>query len=170
MMKNNSTLTPPWENYRNLVEAFFEFDDDILVEKKILDEGGEKHILVVVGDHNKFEALDKILTKKIVFGNITVIVDLYDAENDTDNSIDVATIEAAFQGNMMVDKLVNDEDATGTNYCYVVFDDSDLIQFYSDDLTDYHGNTTILPEHAAKKLFNVPWNIQFCTRDRKVNQ
>ena len=163
-MTKNTKLSAPWETYRKMLEGFFDFDEDVIVNK-IVTQNGEKHIPIEVSNHKKFLALDKILTKKVVYGDTIVVIDLYDEENGETNDITMEVIKAAFESNFMVDKFVTNTDDAGTDHNYVVLANDELVQFFNDNMADYYGNTTMLPEEVAKIIFNTPWNIQFCTRN-----
>lgn len=168
-MKNEKlTLATPWMTYKKMLDAMFQYDADVIVGD-IEDEGTVKRIAVEVKNHKKFLALSKIINTRVVYGNITVAVDLYDEENKLKEDVNLDTIKDAFEGNEMVDDVKVLTDVVGTDHIFVVFDNTEIIQFFNDNLTDYCGNYTGLPEDVARQLFNTPWGIQFCTKDLREN-
>lgn len=169
-MKKNLKLQTPWVTYQKMLKSFFEYDDDLEVGEIEEEEGGIIHIPVEVRSHKKFVALQKIMNTRVVFGNITVFVDLYDEENEAeDEETTFDTVKDALGSNVMIESFKTIIDNVGVEHGYIVFDNKEIIQFPDDNLTDYWGNFNALPQDVAKKLFNLPWYIQFCTKDLKEN-
>ena len=168
-MKKNFKLQTPWVTYQKMLNAFFKYDDDVNVGEIDGEESGIIHIPVEIMNHKKFLALQKILNTRIVFGNITVFVDLYDEENGEQEEITFDTVKQAFDGNGMVDDFKVITDNVGVEHGYVIFDNTEIIQFQNDNLMDCWGNYNALPQDVAKQLFNLPWIIQFCTKDFREN-
>ena len=60
-------------------------------------------------------------------------------------------------------------DVTGTHNGYVVFE-PEIIQFYDDNLSDYHRNWSGLAQNIARELFDdAAHGVYFCTADIREN-
>ena len=167
-MTDKLKLASPWSTYQSELAKMFENDKDIEVSEIQDGRGAHKHVAVVVRNHKKCMALSQILKDSVIFGNIVLHIDLYDAENQEidDYETEAELFRQAFEGNDIVKDVVEETDFTGTKHCYIVMR-SKPIQFYNDDLTDYKGNFNALPEDVARELFYAEWSTQFSTEEVK---
>jgi len=166
---NNFKLEAPWYTYQKKVKAMFDRDPDINVGEVYQRENGKDYGFDVdVRNHEKYLALDRVLNRVKIFGNVTLFIALYDEENTlTDEA--VAVYKTIFKGNPIVRKIEDVVDPTGTHHGYVVFN-PEVIQFYDDDLSDYRRNWTGLAQNIARELFDdAAHGVCFCTADVREN-
>lgn len=156
----NVKLEAPWERYRKMVDALFKADDKVQVSDIESDDGG--YVLsVLVYDHEKFLALDRALRKKVVFGNVTLHVDVYDMENEASDGL--ALFREVFRDNPIAQEIVSRKDRAGVDWDFVCFRPQ-VVQFFDDDLTDINGNFTGLAEDIAREVFaGNERGVNFCT-------
>ena len=155
-------LEAPWETWCKELKAMFEHDNDIAVSEIYEPENGmdtDYAVAVMVHNHEKFLALDRLMPRMKSFGNVTLGIDLFDEEN---NEVDVASLfRALFKGNPIVDSIQTRTDQTGTDWNYVLFK-PDVIQFFDDDISDYNGLWSGLAEDIARDVFDGR-GVCFCT-------
>lgn len=162
----------PWVIYYREVQALFAKDGNIRV---FLNE--EKHELdIYVDGQAKADALTKLFPTEKIFGNVTLKVKVIPSNdegegrgrvntyrNSSVNHSDIfMTFCVAFSGNTALDFV---EEATvpgGMKVCYVVFM-KDVVQFFSDDLTDYFGMTSTLYQNIAKDVFKEDLGVFYST-------
>ena len=159
-------LEAPWDTFVKKVKALFENDPDIFVSDIYEPEDGltDYSFAIQVRNHEKFIALDRLLTKVKTFGNVTLGVDLFDEENaETDV---VGLFKTLFEGNPIVDSIQTRTDPAGGEMNYVLFK-PEVIQFFDDDLTDYNGNWNGLAEEIALDVFEESSRgVNFCTAQK----
>lgn len=160
----------PWVIYYREVQALFAKDSSIRV---FLNE--EKYELdIYVDGQDKADALTKLLSTEKIFGNVTLKVNVIPSNGDgrgrvntylksSVNHSDIyVAFRAAFSGNTALDFV---EEATvpgGMKVCYVVFM-KEVVQFFSDDLTDYFGMTSTLYQNIAKDVFKEDLGVFYST-------
>jgi len=165
----NLKLSPPWYTYQKMTKALFERDPDITVGEIYKHSNGTDYAFdIEVRNHEKYLALDRVLNRVKLFGNVGLFITLYDEENSLgDEAINV--YRAIFDGNPIVRSVEDEVDFTGTHNGYVVFE-PEIIQFFNDDLSDYHRNWTGLAQNIARELFDdAAHGIRFCTADVREN-
>lgn len=150
MEKKAMKLSAPWYQYRNELAGLFELDKQVHVST-IKSYNGGGIITVSVTNHEKADALSKIITSKKDFGNYRLDVKVQDATT-VEKEADI--LRAAFAHNRRVRGVRTEEDATGTEWVYLVME-PDVIQFLSDNLSDYHHNTTLLSANAAEDVLSL---------------
>ena len=157
-------LEAPWYTYQKKVKALFERDPAINVGEIIEPEKGEADFVfdIEVLDHDKFQALDRVLPKCVQFGNVILAINLYDEENGTADATEL--YKTIFKGNPIVKDVILAQDYTGTQHGFVLFQ-PEVIQFYDDDLNDYNGNWSGLAQDIAREVFcdATAHGILFCT-------
>ena len=167
----------PWVIYYREVQALFAKDSRIRV---FLNE--EKHELDIYVDwQDKADALTKLLPTEKVFGNVTLKVNVIPSNEDSrvranmcrNSSVNHSDIYAAFRvaffGNTALDFV---EEATvpgGMKVCYVVFM-KEVVQFFSDDLTDYFGIMSTLYQNIAKDVFKEDLGVFYSTTTNYKNE
>ena len=138
----NLKLTAPWYEHQKKLAAMFELDEEVSVSP-VSDAAPEndysKNISVMVSNHAKAAALGKILKKSVEFGGVTLNVTVVDVSAE-ETPAELA--KAAFAYNRMVHDVRTDTDAAGAEHTYVIFE-SDVMQFFNDDLSDYQGNFNV---------------------------
>lgn len=167
---NMFKLEAPWYNYQKKVKAMFDRDPDITVGDIYQKENGKDFGFdVEVRNHEKYLALDRVLNRVKIFGNVALFITLFDEENSLEDEA-IAVYKAIFKDNPIVRSIEDVVDVTGTHHGYVVFE-PEIIQFYDDDLSDYHRNWTGLAQNIARELFDdAAHGVYFCTADIRENE
>ena len=152
-------LSPPWDIYFRKVEALFAQDPQIEVRM----DDDNKELIITVANHEKADAIEKLLPKVKDFGNIqlkiTVVCNIND-ENVEPTKADL--IEKAFKGNKALKYVTSSSLPFQQGFDFAVFENT-VVQFYTDDLSDLHGVCSTLYQDIAKRLFEGCEGIYFCT-------
>ena len=160
---NDTGLIAPWYAYQKQVNALFEHDGQILVgEIYQQDNGVDYGFDIEVLSHEKYLALDRVLSRFKLFGNVALTITLYDEENDAgDEAVNI--YRTIFEGNPIVESIEDVVDPAGVHHGYVVFR-PEVIQFYTDDLRDINGNWSGLAQDIAREIFDdTAHGLNFCT-------
>ena len=150
---NELTLEAPWNTYRKMINALFKYDPEIEVGDVVDTIGIESvdyTISIKVRNHRKFEALQKLLPDRKVFGSVVVAIYLYDMENDKKNDIEM--FKDLFRDNPIVSNFEKIKLPDGSERNFVCFR-PEVIQFYDDDISDCYGNYNGLAEDIARAVF-----------------
>lgn len=150
---NELTLEAPWNTYRKMINALFEYDPEIEVGDVVSASGvesAEYNISIKVRNHRKFEALQKLLPNRKVFGSVVVAIYIYDMENKEKNDIDV--FKDLFRDNPIVSNYEKVKLPDGSERNFVCFQPQ-VIQFFDDDISDCYGNFNGLAEDIARAVF-----------------
>lgn len=171
MEKSNVSISPPWCEYAEKLKALFKGDPRVSVgEIGDTQTPGHKALSIEVLTHKKFVALEKILPKKVTFGNISLEILLFDKENTTPEDNIYALYKDAFAGNYAVEKVIETTDATGLPHLYICFK-PEVVQFYNDNMGDYYGNWNGLAQDIAREVFDkAPLGVHFCTAEMRTNE
>ena len=150
-------LAAPWTNFLNMIKAMFKKDDEVTVD---YNEETQK-IKILVDNPDKAEALTKLLPTHKTFGNVVLQIEVI-PENSETNELETL-MKRAFSGNGAVKDIIT-TDLTPLSFgaVYTLFA-KEVVQFFNDDLTDYHGECSTLYEDIAREIFNVPEGVFFCT-------
>lgn len=160
----NFVIEAPWETYNKKIKALFEKDPDITVGDIYDGDGDTTYAFdIEVNNHEKYVALDRLISGVKEFGNVTVGITLYDEENEVSDILDL--YKTLFKGNPIVKEIQTATDPTGTEWDYVLFV-PEVVQFPDDDLTDYNGNWNGLAEDIAREFF-VDRGVNFCTAQKE---
>lgn len=164
----NLRLEAPWYTYQKKLFALFERDPDILVGDLIQNDDSDSDyvINIEVMNHEKFEALDRVLPTYKYYGNVSVRILLYDEENnDVMPGIDL--YETIFKDNPILEDIRTLKDASGFDHGYVRFK-PEVVQFFDDNISDYNGNWSGLAADIAKEVFeNDSTGMHFCTASKE---
>lgn len=144
-MAKNLKLSAPWETLHHEIVELFKGDEDVQIS---FDEENYIIKLHVIGER-KAAALDELLPKEKVFGNVTVKIEVIPANMSDERLIHL--IKDAFDGNPNVDEIVTLPLPTGDTVNYVLFS-PEVVQFFNDDISDPRGLETTLCEKIAKDL------------------
>ena len=157
-------IEAPWYTFRKKLNALFQEDPDIIVGEVYETEDGliPFGIDIEVLDHDKYVALDRILPKVKIFGNVNVGITLFDEENTCDADVGIGLFETIFRGNPIVKDIKAVEDFTDTKHGFVRFR-PEVVQFFIDDISDYNGNWSGLAQDIAREVFGDARGIHFCT-------
>ena len=160
------SLEAPWYSYCKKLQALFKLDDDIEVGDVIdlQDDEYSFGIGIEVRNHEKFQALSRLMPEKVTFGNVNVRLDIFDEENVDIPVDELSLFETLFDGNPLVKDIRSTVDQAGTKHSFVRFQ-PEVIQFFDDNLQDYNGNWTGLAQDIAREVFAHSPAVNFCTAD-----
>ena len=165
----NFKLEAPWYTYNKMVAKLFETDREVEVSEVIPGNDGGYSMTVVVSDHDKYIALDRVMPKKVEFGNITLNIVVKSSESNNAIEDYVELYKTVFKGNMLVKDFKVATDFSGFTHCFVRFW-PEVVQFFNDNTADYNGNWSGLAQDIAKEVFaDCPAGIHFCTADHREN-
>ena len=148
-------LSAPWEILYSELTAMFKNDSHV----RILFDKENYKISVYADDPAKSEALEKILKPVHHFGNITVYVSVVPPNGEGEKFIE--HWQAALDGNDACTDVVDVTCPFG-KFKYVVFE-NEVVQYFTDDMTDLHGNNSTLYQEIAKRIFKEEPGVYFCT-------
>ena len=153
---SNLDIAPPWVTYAERLNAFFKNDPDVRVE--LLE---DKHTVnLYVENAVKAEALANILVTEVVFGNVTLYINVIPANNAASQE---NFFRQALAGNEAVAAIENVDVVGGGQASYILFKPH-VVQYFNDNIADYHGITSTLYQDIAKEIFNLDApGIFFCT-------
>lgn len=163
-MEEKVGLSSPWDNFYKEVKVLFEYDPEVKV--KFNEEAEKKVIKLYVADTDKAMALEKLLPKEKVFGNIKVFISVIPPNSD---ELDTTTLfEKAFDKNSAFD-YVDVRKVFETDNVFVVFT-KEVVQYYNDDLGDANRLRSTLYQDIAKDVFKEIPNVHYCTNKCKTMQ
>ena len=154
-------LSSPWVIYYREVQALFAEDPSVHV---VYDEW-ENHIKLYVDKGDKAEALELLLPKEKMFGDVTVKLSIIPANNADGLFGDFNTGELysiAFYGNSAYAFSKTITGVFTNNLTYVVFKKK-VVQYYNDSLGDIYGQCSTLYQDIAKDVFGESEGLFFCT-------
>ena len=162
-------LQSPWVTYNNKIKALFANDEDISVSDVREDDDGVLTMAIGSSDYHKYVALDRVIAKRVEFGNVTLrikVVQLNHIETIEDT---VELYKTIFEGNKIVRDIRVLPDFTGTEHCFIRFN-PEVVQFFNDDISDYDGNWSGLAQDIAKEVFqDCAAGVHFCTANVHEN-
>lgn len=132
-------IEAPWENYFKKVYNLFVGDSEITIDNTLTDNGdGSFEFTISSKNGDKLNAIETLLGRGCSFGGVKVLIK-YGYENQKEkNWADI--YRTAFEGNPLFQEVVEcGMPMFGTN-TYAIFK-KDIITFYDDNLSDYHGNS-----------------------------
>ena len=157
-------LASPWVLYYQKVKALFGEDPDIHI---VLDDR-EMELKIYVDGEDKAGALEKILPSEQNWGNIsfkTVVI----PTSKFSLTLDYPKLTSwenifttIFYTNPHFSHCVYADRVLSNGLTYVVFK-NEVIQYYSDDLGDVNGITSVLAEDLARQLFIDIDGVFYCT-------
>lgn len=158
----------PWHDYRKMLKELFARDDEIEVgefEEAPGDDASTYILTVKVHNREKYEALVKALPDYKLFGNIQIGIRKVNMDTKS-NVVDWKKVFFTLFGDnpMLRDIRERVDERTGVKATYVRFEPKAL-QFHSDSLDDYDGNTTMLAADMAREVFSLPAGVFLCTGD-----
>lgn len=161
MTNSNLNLSAPWITYQHNVEALFGPDPEISIVFKENDDGNYT-LKLYVRNHDKAEALSKILPGEKVFGNIKV-TNLVIPENVVEDKSIKDLFKVVFKDNPVVESVYETVDPlTKMDRSFVMFEKR-IAQYYNDDMTDPYGNRSLLYKDVAEEVFDGHDGIFFST-------
>lgn len=159
MTNPNTKLAPPWDIYMAKLQHLFLKDPQISITRP--DSPFNIHVTCSLDTPpKKVMALKAILPETINIGgqNITITV-AYEDTKLTDMTVSEAMKNAFAGNNAVVD--VRTVDDGPIHSVHVVFK-KEVVQYYSDNIADLHGNTSTLYEDLARDVL-MPPGVFYCT-------
>lgn len=158
-MASIGLISPMIRHYRK-IEALLGDDPDITV----VYDAKEQEIKVYVDNDKKAAALERMLIPEIDFGSVTVNVIVVPSNKASARDFDNAeeTLRAAFDGNPVVESIQVIEGIGSTPWTYVVFM-KEVVQYYTDDLSDLYRVCSTLYEEIARDIFVMRAGVFYCT-------
>ncbi|WP_133136472.1 group-specific protein [Legionella rowbothamii] len=154
-------LTPPWELLQSQLSAALEADPCVHV-KPLTGEGRDMEISVTVCDEKKALALAAFLNKRHEFGDyLAVTVNVYapnllpvNATLPEDLGATAKLLGRALVGNKYFIKTGVGTGPMAQLVAYAIFQPV-VIQYYSDDMSDWYSNTNEVAAKVFSELFNL---------------
>lgn len=154
----NLNLSSPWVIFYRKVNELFKDDPEV----KLVFNEEERTLKLFVDNAEKADALTKLLPTEKSFGNVSLKIAVVPA--DLKNEESYADLFAkAFKGNPAFSDIISTEGEAGAFQATYVLFAKKVVQFYSDDLSDPHGNTSTLYQELAKEVFGELGTTYFCT-------
>jgi len=153
-------IEAPWHNYHKKVYNLFNGDPEVTVDNILTkNDDGTFEFTISSKNGDKLNAIENLLGYGKVFGNVRVLIK-YGYENVEGK--DWANIyKTAFTGNPLFSGVVEcGMPLMGTN-TYAIFK-KDIVTFYDDNLSDYHGNSHYIVADLVKDVVADP-GIFICT-------
>ena len=146
-----ATLVSPWINYFHEVEELFRYDEDVAV--KFDDDSCT--LKLYVDDQKKAEAIEYILPKEKVFGNVTMKISVIPSNKELSDPMEALRI--AFKGN----RIFNGTQVSPSPFGDVKFAifSPDSVQYYNDNMYSLCGMKTTIYEDIAKDVLDVPSDV-----------
>ena len=162
-------LSSPWVVYYRKLSAFFKEDSEVRITYDEI----EREIKLYVDNAEKAVALEKLLPHEQNFGNVTLYITIVPANKTTFDSVKVAystsssdIIQICFNNKAVVGiKVV---DGIMTNGIIFVIFKKEVVQYFTDNIGDYHGICSTLYQDLAKEIFGNIDGVFFCT-DNEIN-
>lgn len=149
----NMKLSPPWCIFYREIQALFGDDPEVHV---VYDEQAEI-VKVYVDNDEKAEVLSQLLPTKKMFGRVGLDIQVVPANGkkystDVPEKVDAEMFEKAFKGNPVFSYAKTFRNLFQFEATYVVFV-PEVVQFYTDDISDIHGFRSTLYEEIARDVF-----------------
>lgn len=166
-MKYGVNQEAPWHDYQKMLKALFAWDDEIEVgevEEAPGDDASRYILTVKVHNREKYEALVKALPDYRLFGNVQMAIRKVNMDTKS-SGVDWKKVFLTLFGDnspLIRDVRERVDERTGVKATYVRFEPK-VLQFHSDNMADYDGNTTMLAADMAREVFSLPAGIFLCT-------
>jgi hypothetical protein len=154
----NRKLLPPWYLLNNQLSALLNADSCVHVED-LTGEGRDMEIIISVCNEDKAQALAAFLNRTHDFGHLAVTVKVYTAESVPVNPIKpndiketVEMLNRALTGNKYFVKA-GIGSTQQSEAAFAIFQPK-VIQYYSDDISDWYLNTNEVASKVFSDVFN----------------
>lgn len=149
-------LSSPWDiRYKEFV-TLFKNDKEI----QIIYDDENKEIILNTANQSKASALMKLLPTEYNFGNVVLKIKVNgNMYSNTSNSIENLFMDA-FKDNNALEYVKTIQGVF--KITYIVFK-KDVVQYFTDSLSDIHGNTSTLYETIARNIFKENEGVYYCT-------
>lgn len=149
------SLLSPWMRHAKKIKVFFEDDDDISMTYS---EDDVPRVKMFVSNPIKAMCLEKIMKHEVIFGNVTLYVDVVPSNEEV--SLD-NLFKMAFAGNPRFSEFYTEINQFG-QINYASFK-PEVIQYMADDTSDIYGLESTLAEDIAREIFNDNYSVNYCT-------
>lgn len=161
-------MSPPWQIFYSEIKEMFRGDPDI----SLFYDKDEQSIKLYVDNPKKAAALECILPESKEFGNVNILISVIPSNMDLYNKIVSKTFDQenwqtyidAFEGNPVFESVKHFDTLYIT---YVIFK-KEVVQFYTDDMSDINGKTSTLYENIARDVLKNTAGVFFCTTSQDV--
>lgn len=157
-------LVSPWFEYYHKMKALFGEDPDI----NIVFDDELMELKFYVGSPLKAEVLEKFICPVVKWGDVVLNNIIIPGNREyykyvTGEEMPVhEMLYYLFSGNPHFADILYIDTIFSNGITYVMFK-KEVIQYYTDDLGDPHGITSILMEDLAKELLNSQEGVFYCT-------
>ena len=156
------TLSAPWDIYYAEVKAFFAKDDEV----KVIFDRENLNLMLYVDGESKASALSDLLEGEKTWGSATLKVTVIPSNTSSGTKhfvlSKIESFAEAFLGNNAVEDIITIKGIMSNPMTYIVFK-KEVVQYFTDDLGDYHGVRSTLYQEIAKEIFGEHEGIFFCT-------
>ena len=157
-------LSSPWVVYYRKLSAFFKEDPEVRITYDEI----EQEIKLYVDNDEKAVALKNLLPHEQNFGNVTLYITIVPTNKTTFDSVKAAystslsdIIHICFNNKAIVGVIV--VDGIMTNKMIFVIFKKEVVQYFTDNIGDYHGICSTLYQDLAKEIFGNIDGVFFCT-------
>lgn len=151
-------MSPPWIVYLEKFKKLFEQDPEL----HIMFDDDNMELIVRVDNQTKYEALRELLPYKVDFGNVIMNLTLIPANEMVGTKNAARLMNEAFKGNPVVDNIIEIPNVFTNTLTYVMFK-KEVVQYWSDNLGDPHGNESTLYQEIAKDIITGVDGVSYCT-------
>lgn len=152
---NGIMLSAPWVNYYHELEAFFKEDPAI----KVVYDHDNVEIKLYVDGPAKADALLQLLPNEIEFGTTVLKINVIPSNLKASRA---DLVKIALEGNKAFSFAETVQGPMSNPMTFVVFKNK-VVQYFTDDLSDYFGVRSTLYQDMAKELFSEDEGVYFCT-------
>lgn len=143
--EEGTRMNSAWVDYATKVKSLFADDDDVTIAY----DNDEPCLTLYVESAIKADALAQLFPEKKEFGNVTLKIEVLPANE----SVTIGDLFAtAFNGNPAFGGIY-DVDSMGYKATYALFAPK-VVQYYSDDLSEYGGVSTKTYAQIARDVFD----------------
>ena len=150
-------LTTPWVRFYRELDAMFKYDQEV----NVVYDATDVDIKIYVNNAKKADALSQLIPVTKEFGNVTVNITVIPANGLGDIKSENLFADA-FENNPALSYIRTFEGMFSFNATYVVFK-NEVVQYFTDDLSDINGLESTLFEDIADDVFDTPEGVFFCT-------
>ena len=151
-------LSSPWMIYYREVEALFQMDPGV----RVIFDDDNRELKLYVEDGEKAYALSQLLPTEKRFGRVNLKISVIPANGSFVNRGKDPLVKLALDGNNAVSFIKTITGFLANDITFIVFK-KEVVQYYTDNIGDYHGLHSTLYQDLAKDLFGEPDGIFFCT-------
>lgn len=155
-------LSPPWVEYYKKVSEFFRDDQEI----GILYNEDENELKIYVDNPDRATALAELFPIEKDFGNVKLYISIIPSNKQLkkNNRLKTynSTVEAALANCPAVDSIKKVTTFFDMDLTYVLFKNK-VVQYFIDNIGDYHGIKSTLYEDIARDIFENVDGVFYCT-------